>query len=122
MDFDTRDRYRREVESLALSARQEEIRVAQTALDLASRMPSNRGHPAQGHVGYALIGEGRDELERELGCRLSLDLRLRRGVLAHPTLVYLGGIGSVSAFSGCWHSPTAFRKEVASYRFRQWPC
>ncbi|MHB8762918.1 MAG: GH36-type glycosyl hydrolase domain-containing protein, partial [Deferrisomatales bacterium] len=100
MDFDTRDRYRREVEWLATTSGKEEVSVAQAALDLASRMPSNRGDPAQGHVGYALLGAGRRELERELGCRVPLGLRLRRLLLAQPTFVYLGGIGSLAA--GLW--------------------
>ena len=97
MDFDTRDRYRQEVESLASSSRRTEIFVAQAALDLARRPPSNRGHPAQGHVGYYLIADGRNELEKKLRCRLPLGIRLRRLLLAHPTSVYLGGIGSISA-------------------------
>ncbi|MFU8857083.1 MAG: GH36-type glycosyl hydrolase domain-containing protein [Deferrisomatales bacterium] len=106
MDFDTRDRYRREVESLASTSRREEVPVAEAALEFASRMPSNRGDPAQGHVGCALLGEGRRELERELGCLLPLGLRLRRLLLAHPTFVYLGGIGSLAA--GLWLLAVAY--------------
>ncbi|MDT8342122.1 MAG: glucoamylase family protein, partial [Longimicrobiales bacterium] len=48
-------------------------------------------------MGYALLGAGRPELERALGCRVPVRLRLRRLLLAHPTVVYLGGVGVLSA-------------------------
>ena len=64
MDFDTRNRYRQEVESLAAWSRRAELDVAQTALDFTRRPPSTRSHPSQEHVGYYLIAEGRNELER----------------------------------------------------------
>ena len=57
------------------------------AIELARAAPE--GLPA--HVGYHLT-EGRPELERRAGARVPVSARLGRWVLAHPTLVYVGGI------------------------------
>lgn len=104
MDFETRNRYRGVVESLAFALKRDEIEVAQEALRLAEEaqsttyqftnyqstnyQPSNRTT----HVGFYLIDKGRAQLEACLGYRPSLRERFSRWLLGHPTLVYLGGI------------------------------
>ncbi|HVG99112.1 MAG TPA: glucoamylase family protein [Chloroflexota bacterium] len=87
MDFGTRDRYRHVVEEVARQAKRHEVEVARLAIELARATPE--GLPA--HVGYHLT-EGRPELERRAGARIPVSARLGRWVLAHPTLVYVGGI------------------------------
>ncbi|MHB1295388.1 MAG: GH36-type glycosyl hydrolase domain-containing protein [Anaerolineae bacterium] len=111
MDFDTRNRYRQAVETLAKGGNQDEESVAQAAVHLAQRAAApaessaaQRGGahrrtpwdvPRAGHVGYYLIDSGRVELEALVGYRASGRARLDRWISAHPTLVYLGGIGLV---------------------------
>ena len=45
------------------------------------------------HIGYYLLAEGRAELDSQVGYQPDTGERLRRWVLAHPTLVYLSGVG-----------------------------
>ena len=90
MDFETRDQYRKVVEQLASAAGKNERQVAQAAIEAAAS--NDDAAPYQGHVGFYLVGEGRAQLERQLGCRLPPLTRVRRWMTGHPTAVYLGGI------------------------------
>ena len=95
MDFATRDRYRHAVERLALLSRRPETDVAREAVALAARArrPGSDEPPALRDPGYYLIGDGRPELERVLGIRAPIGLRLRRAFARAPTPRYLGTIG-----------------------------
>jgi cyclic beta-1,2-glucan synthetase len=95
MDFDTRDRYRGEVEELALATGLDERDVAQEVMRLAKEAGASRlgkESPRRVHIGYYLIGAGRAQLEQRLDYHPSWRKRLTRWLLGHPTLVYLGGI------------------------------
>jgi cyclic beta-1,2-glucan synthetase len=111
-DFPTRDRYRREVERLSRGSGWDEIDAAQQAVALAARRgapssphsPRGRGVGGEGaaprnHVGYYLIDRGRPELERLLRYRPKLGDAVQALVLAHPQLVYFGGIAVVTALA-----------------------
>lgn len=94
----SRNRYRGEIELLARYCRHAEHEIATRLVDLAqtgAQEPggSNTGVVRTRHVGYYLVGRGRPLFEAELQCRFTGSQRLRRWVYAHPTLVYLGGIG-----------------------------
>jgi cyclic beta-1,2-glucan synthetase len=52
--------------------------------------------PPNAHVGYYLLADGREVLEEALGYEPAGSVRLRRWLLKHPTLVYLGSMGLVS--------------------------
>src|SRR5574341_1282082 len=100
MDRQTRDRYRKVIEELAQATGQDEQQVARAAIELAQRHGAARvarkdsfETPRAAHVGYYLLDVGRAQLEAQLGYRVSWRARLRRWVLNHPTLVYLGSIG-----------------------------
>ena len=117
MDFVTRDQYRAVVEMLARATGQDEIAVAQRAIDLANAYYEHINRPTahddgderrspsrmervldldaahRGHVGYYLIDLGRVQLERAIGYQAHGLARLRRRMRRHPTWVYLGGIG-----------------------------
>ena len=108
MDFDSRDRYRKQVEKMARGAKKSEIEVANLAVRAAAdetreRMrraaPSHgsREHEAliyqpEGHIGFYLVDEGRRDFVSELGYRSSLHSRARRWVRANPGKWYFGGI------------------------------
>lgn len=51
------------------------------------------------HVGYYLCGPGREQLERSVDYRPRGMAALRRGIVNHPTLVYLGGIGLLTGIT-----------------------
>src|SRR6476469_7990740 len=74
MTFDARDLYRHAVEKLAKRARLTETAVARAAVGRALQasaahagsIPSSDDHDRIAHVGYYLIGRGREALERAL--------------------------------------------------------
>jgi len=100
MDFDTRDRYRKIVEELALATGRDEENVAWEAVGLALDENPSEGAQWEGqelprtvHVGFYLLDAGgRALLEARLGYRAPWRVRLSRWLLGHPTLVYLSGI------------------------------
>jgi cyclic beta-1,2-glucan synthetase len=97
MDFDSRDRYYKVIESLAERTALPEKAIAREALALAreaQEMPERSFRST--HVGYYLVDAGRAQLEDRLNYKPSGASRLRRQVLAHPTLAYLGAIALLS--------------------------
>ena len=115
-DFATRDRYRRVVETLSRGSRRDEVDVARRAVDLAARGRAEEGKRGRGeeanpdgpssapaadeearrHVGYYLVDGGRAELEALVHYRPKLREGALRFVLAHPRLIYFGGVGGVT--------------------------
>jgi len=80
MDYESRDRYRHALESIARHSAASEIEVAQTAIAHAKKCSGNRPCSVrQRHVGYWLVDEGRVVLEAAVQCRPTLFQR----VIAH---------------------------------------
>ncbi|HEY3276174.1 MAG TPA: glucoamylase family protein [Syntrophorhabdaceae bacterium] len=98
MDFDTRDRYRKEVERLALATGESETDVARLAIGLAEEKSRRHkgGDPRERHVGYYLIGPGCLQLEARLGYAPPRKERALRWLRDRPTLLYLGSIGGTA--------------------------
>ncbi len=92
-DFATRDRYRHVIEDVARRSTCSEMAVAREAIVLAQTAAAQLGtHDRSAHIGYYLIDHGRPDLERAVGCRLSLKSRVIR-VSRHVRLpLYLGPI------------------------------
>lgn len=83
-DFDTRDAYRRSLESLADLGGLSELDVARAALVLA-----NHGADGQeSHVGFWLTARGLPGLELALGIQPPLEQRVARWLLRYPGLFY----------------------------------
>lgn len=91
MDRETRDRYRKVIEQLAFATSEDEQHVAREAIGLAQANALATARTA--HVGYYLTDAGRSLLETKVGYHVPLSTRVRRWVLNHATLVYLGSIG-----------------------------
>jgi cyclic beta-1,2-glucan synthetase len=89
MDFDTCDSYRKVVEDLAWMTDKSETDVANLAVALASRAPRDR---SRNHVGYYLIGDGRREIEAQLGYRPEGVERARRWLRRWPTFACLTSV------------------------------
>lgn len=96
MSFATRDRYRHVVEKIASKSKLSEVEIAGTAVQLA-RESRNRNEIRAGHVGFYLIGEGRETLERSVAMRWSITRSLRTVSRQHPLLLYLGVIAVATA-------------------------
>ena len=96
MDFESRDKYRHEVEILAERYDLSELCVAQLVKELAS----TKAESPQRHIGYYLLGRGRHLLELALldYCPRGKRLRIWPGLFIrqHNTVSYLGFIGACS--------------------------
>jgi cellobiose phosphorylase len=90
MSFTTRDRYRHVVEKIARRSQSSEGEVAANAVRLAHE---NSGKEERaGHVGFYLIGEGREALERSVAMPGSISRSLHAMGRQHSLLLYLGAI------------------------------
>ena len=90
MDFDTRDRYRGVIEKIARIVDTSEEEVAREAVRLAEER--QQASPRAGHVGYYLVGSGRDLLEEAVSYYPGWSDRLRRWMFDQAPAVYLGSI------------------------------
>ncbi|MCU0463544.1 MAG: cellobiose phosphorylase [Anaerolineae bacterium] len=94
MDFATRNSYRMAVEQIARLTQQTETAVTEQTIALSQAAPQ-RSRAA--HVGYYLVGDGKQLLEDRLGYHPALHIRFGRWLLAHPTRFYLTSMGLVTA-------------------------
>ena len=93
MTFQTRDHYRHVVERIAKRTKDDQPTVARRAVELARQgLRSPDGDERRAHVGYYLIGDGVRELERASGYRSPPRESIHRAVLAHPNVVFVGGV------------------------------
>ena len=103
MDFDTRNRYRQVIETIARRAPSSEEQVAQAALTLAQGAAERNGHMGSrldipfledpsSHVGFYLIGQGRQQTKSAVRCRITWGERLVRWTADRRLLFYLGGV------------------------------
>ena len=90
MDFASRDRYRHAVEEMAEPTGDGQLRVALKSIERARQVAEHAPDAGEGHVGYYLIGHGRQQFERGIGWEPSLAVRLRRAFFRHATFGYLG--------------------------------
>jgi cyclic beta-1,2-glucan glucanotransferase len=98
MDFLSRDRQRQAVEELAAPSGEAQVRVALRAVESA-RQAAAKGSSSDraAHVGFHLIDDGRRGLEIDVAYRPRIANRVKRLVLAHATLLYLGPIAALTA-------------------------
>jgi cyclic beta-1,2-glucan synthetase len=92
MDFATRDRYRHGVEWATRGSAVTEQEVARLAIQLAQRQTGHDGDGRTSHVGYYLIGRGRDELARLTKRRRSVRTETARIVGRAPLFCYVSAI------------------------------
>ena len=64
MDFNTRDRYRNVIDTLAKNSKHDEIEIANQVVSIArNHDPKNR----KAHIGFYLIDDGKEEFEAQIG-------------------------------------------------------
>ena len=100
MDFPTRNLYRSAIEQLARGSSASELDIAGHAL-AAARMASAQAADVTesarlGDPGFHLIGEGRHALERSIGFRPALGLRINRFNIGLGIAGYAGAIALVT--------------------------
>ncbi len=96
MTFETRDRYRKVVERVARRTGADEVAVASAAVGLSQSADESAPRRTR-HVGYYLIDCGAERLEAAFGYRRPAWEAASAWLKGHPTLVYLGSIGSLAA-------------------------
>lgn len=98
MDFATRDTYRHAVEQIARDTRANEDDVAHAAIQAARDEANVDGADTtrQCHVGYHLIGPGRQALEKKSGVGLPAMQRTQRLFARHPLGWFSASILSLS--------------------------
>ena len=89
MHFDTRDHYRHVIEILARDSAFSEPEVTRQLLALTAENAS--GTPEH-HIGYYLVGEGRQQLEIHLSADTSMLIRLRHSFNRISLLSWLGSL------------------------------
>ena len=97
MDADSRNLYRKKVAALASRSDFTEIQVAKEALKMAReaearRYPDPRIARRESHVGYYLVGEGRELLAQRIGFRPTLLQRVRTWLWSNPDEFFMPGI------------------------------
>src|SRR5437764_554816 len=97
MNFATRDRYRHVIERISKRTRASELDIARAAVRLAQAQANGATDSAHAHIGFYLIDDGCAALEKNFAYRPQFGERLRRAVLAHPTLFYLGTLTLLAA-------------------------
>lgn len=92
MDFESRDKYRHEIEFLAYRYNISELTVSKTI----QQMANNAKDTPLNHVGYYLLGKGRVQLDKELTNNWGKVRKSFYGLLSfyknEPTLFYLGAV------------------------------
>jgi cyclic beta-1,2-glucan synthetase len=117
MDFSTRDRYRKVIESLARKTEKSEVEVANLAVRTAaedSMVRVRRAAPthgetehenliyqATGHIGFYLIDEGQIDFENIIGYQPSRLNKVRRYVRDYPNYWYFPSI-AVGTAGALW--------------------
>ncbi len=99
MDFLSRDRLRQAVEELAAPTGEAQLGVALRAIESARQATESGGTGGTeraSHVGYHLVGEGRRDLEADLGYRAPKLKRLPRFALSSPGVFYFGTVSLVT--------------------------
>ena len=90
MDFYTRDEYRHQVEGIAKASGKSESEIAQLAMELALQNAiRNPDDKRKAHVGYYLISEGVEELEKLAGFQLNSFHLLRRKIDRAGSKIYI---------------------------------
>ena len=101
MDFDSRDKYRHQVEKIARKFKVSELVVARKLLERAETAAQSKGLP-QSHVGFDLVGSGREDfeadLEKDWGRIRQTWCQVRRWFRRQPNSVYFGSITVISFF------------------------
>lgn len=102
MHFDTRDHYRHVIEILARDSGFSELEVASRVLALTGE---NAPGTPEHHIGYYLVGEGRQQLEIDLSADTSALIRLRHSFNRISLLSWLGSLGllTTAATAGILH-------------------
>ena len=95
MDFPSRNQLRRAIEGMARVDAEAQVRVALRVVALARHAQDAVEDDRRAHVGYYLIGGGRQTLERHLSYSPPAPERLRRFFRRHAAGAYLSSVAAL---------------------------
>ena len=99
-DFATRDHYRHVIEDIARQESRSESDVAHSAIALSAAARAQSGADARtAHVGFYLIGRGKDLLKRKIRARHSWRARILPIARATRLPIYLTAVGMLTALA-----------------------
>ncbi len=91
MDFATRNRYRNTIERIGKRANAGELMIAERLVEFAEKAKtSGSADERESHIGFYLIDDGLDLIEREFNYRPEFADRFKCFILRHPSAFYLG--------------------------------
>lgn len=88
MDFNSRDNYRHAVEILSRGSKQKEAHIASLALQMAEAGKDD----VTRHVGYYLVDQGRNTIEKSIQYKADWLHYTQRLMTAHPAVVFIGSL------------------------------
>jgi cellobiose phosphorylase len=113
MDFFTRDHYRHVVENIAKYSDHSENEIAHMAIDLAKKNAEQYGFESHNaHVGYFLVGNGVDELEKLADQTSPWYETIRKRIKRAPVLLYVGSIISITLIIGGWLFSNGYSRQL----------
>jgi cyclic beta-1,2-glucan synthetase len=116
MDFSTRDSYRHVVEYIARRCNRPESEVARVAIELAQKADAQTD-PRVRHVGFHLVDGGREQIENQVGAKLPIGEKLRRGLRRRPLLAYVGTFLLLTLVLTAWSVSGASHPIAWSWHF-----
>lgn len=103
MTFETRNRYRSTIETLAIRSRMSEVEIAQNAVELSRK---HNADPVEAHVGYWLIDGGLTNLKSVTGYRPTLRELVQRPLIRRAGSLY--AVGLIFCFLVAFVLPLAY--------------
>ncbi len=92
MDFETRNRYRKQIETYTPMDGQREEEIAQIVIELAQQTQNPNANSRTAHIGYYLIDGGIKQLEDAISYQPSLGQRITRLMQSHSFFWYISSI------------------------------
>lgn len=112
-DFETRNYYRREIGKIAKQIDRSETLVAKKVLELANIAFSSNEEIKKGHIGYYIVGSGRNLLFKEFGINKA-EKRASLSTYLTPFIAIIGAITSEFSFYTYFYTKSLFFSIVAA--------
>ncbi|MDD3838989.1 MAG: glucoamylase family protein [Clostridia bacterium] len=115
MDFESRNYYRSNLEKISKKAGVSEIQLARKAIECAASAHEHQDiENGRGHVGYYIIGDGREILESAIGYLPIWPVRVWRSFSKHMDIIYVLSILLLTSFITFIMADYAYKNNVGN--------
>jgi len=101
MDFESRDKYRHEIEKIYKITKLPESYIAKKAIECCNDSEVSDNNTYKQHVGYYLIDEGLHELKEKIGYKNTIIQGLKNSIKKHRENFYIGTIIASTILTIC---------------------